>query len=156
MFSRLQHDPERLIRVYGRVNRAISVVILPGYIGLALVAQEAVPLLFGVKWTQSAPVASTLFLVGPALTVQVASGALINAAGHPRATLQFRLATMVVHVIGFVIAVTMIGEIVAVAAAFVIGSYLLLPFNLYISAAMAASLSPSTFGSCAGSASRRC
>ncbi len=132
VFSRLAHDPVRLRRVYGRVNRALSVVILPGYIGLALVAQEAVPLIFGSEWTQSGPVASTLFLIGPVLTIQVASGALINATGHPHITLRFRLATMIVHVIGFGIAVTVFGSIVAVAAAFVIGSYMLLPANLYI------------------------
>ena len=132
VFSRLSQDPARLRRVYGRVNRALSVVILPGYIGLALVAQEAVPLIFGPEWTQSGPVAATLFLIGPVLTVQVASGALINATGHPGITLRFRLMTMIVHVVGFVIAVSVFGSIVAVAAAFVIGSYLMLPVNLYI------------------------
>ncbi len=131
-FSRLQADPERLKRAYNRVNRALSVVIMPGYIGLALVAQEAVPVLFGQKWAQSGPVATTLFLIGPSLSVQVLSGALLYSRGRPDIALRFRLLTTVVHITGFIIAVTVIKSIVAVAAAFVIGSYLLLPLNLYL------------------------
>jgi len=132
VFSRIQHDRERTRRAYGRVNRAVSVVIMPGYIGLSIVAQEAIVVLFGHRWEPSGPVAATLYLIGPALTLQVFSGALLNAAGHPGITLRFRLVTTIVHVIGFVIAVTIFGNIVAVAAAFVIGTYLLLPLNLYL------------------------
>ena len=132
VFSRIQHDRERTQRAYGRVNRAISVVILPGYIGLSIVAQEAIVTLFGGKWFASGPVAATLYLIGPVLTLQVFSGALLNAAGHPNITFRFRLITTIVHVVGFVIAVVLFKDIVAVAAAFVIGSYLLLPLNLYL------------------------
>ncbi len=132
VFSRIQHDRERTRRAYGRVNRALSVVILPGYIGLSLVAQEAIVLLFGAKWTASGPVSATLYLIGPVLTLQVFSGALLNAAGHPGVVFRFRLLTTIVHVVGFFIAVLVFQNIVAVAAAFVIGSYLLLPLNLYL------------------------
>jgi O-antigen/teichoic acid export membrane protein len=132
VFSRIQHDPERTRRAYGRVNRAVSVIIMPGYIGLSIVAQEAIVVLFGQKWAPSGPVAATLYLIGPVLTLQVFSGALLNSAGHPDITLRFRLVTTVVHIVGFVIAVTIFRDIVAVAAAFVIGSYLLLPLNLYL------------------------
>jgi O-antigen/teichoic acid export membrane protein len=132
VFSRIQHDRERTKRAYGRVNRAVSVVIMPGYIGLSIVAQEAIVVLFGQKWAASGPVAATLYLIGPVLTLQVFSGALLVAAGHPEVTFRFRLVTTVVHVVGFVIAVVVFKDIVAVAAAFVIGSYLLLPYNLYL------------------------
>jgi O-antigen/teichoic acid export membrane protein len=132
VFSRIQHDRERTRRAYGRVNRALSVIILPGYIGLSLVAQEAIVTLFGHDWVESGPVAATLYLIGPVLTLQVFSGALLNASGHPNIVFRFRLLTTAVHVIGFLIAVTLFGNIVAVAWAFVIGSYLLLPVNLYL------------------------
>ena len=132
VFSRIQHDRERTKRAYGRVNRAVSVVILPGYIGLSIVAQEAIVVLFGQKWAPSGPVAATLYLIGPVLTLQVFSGALLNAAGYPNVVFRFRLVTTIVHIVGFVIAVVVFQNIVAVAAAFVIGSYLLLPWNLYL------------------------
>jgi PST family polysaccharide transporter len=132
VFSRIQNDRERTRRAYARVNRALSVIILPGYIGLSIVAQEAIVTLFSNKWAASGPVSATLYLIGPVLTLQVFSGALLNAAGHPNITFRFRLLTTVVHVVGFIIAVWYFGTIVAVAAAFVIGSYLLLPVNLYL------------------------
>jgi PST family polysaccharide transporter len=132
VFSRIQNDRERTSRAYGRVNRALSTVILPGYIGLSIVAQEAIVVLFGAKWADSGPVAATLYLIGPVLTLQVFSGAVINASGHPNITFRFRLITTAVHIVGFVIAVVFFGTIVSVAAAFVIGSYLLLPLNLWL------------------------
>lgn len=132
VFSRIQHDDERTRRAYARVNRALSVLVLPGYLGLAIVAPEAIVVLFGHYWAASGPVAATLFLIGPVLTLQVFSGAVLNAAGHPEITLRFRLLATAVHITGFVIAVVVFQDIVAVAAAFVIGSYLLLPLNLYL------------------------
>lgn len=131
-FSQLQTDADRLRRAYSRVNRALSVIILPGYIGLALVAQEAVPLLFGQQWRESGPVATTLFLIGPSLSLQVLSGALLYSNGRPDVALRFRLLTTAAHVVGFFIAAVVFQSIVAVAAAFVIGSYLLLPVILYL------------------------
>jgi PST family polysaccharide transporter len=130
-FSRLQHDPERIRRAYSRINRASSALTLPGYVGLALVAQEATVTLFGNKWAESGPVAAVLFLIGPVLTVQAFSGALFNAVGHPEVTLRFRLVTTITNVVGFAIAVLVFRDILAVAAAFVVRGYLLLPLNLY-------------------------
>lgn len=128
-FSKLQDDADRMRRAYFRVTRTASVVILPGYIGLALVAPELTVTLFGSKWAESGPVARILFLIGPVLSVQAFSFALLNAAGHPHISLRFRFLTTVTNVIGFAIAVPF--GIVAVAAAFVIRGYLLLPLNLY-------------------------
>ena len=151
VFSRIQHDRERTLRAYSRVNRALSTVILPGYIGLSLVATELIPTIFRPQWNASAPVAATLYLIGPVLTLQVFSGALLNAAGHPNVVFRFRLLTTAVHIIGFIIAVLVFKDIVAVAAAFVIGSYLLLPVNLYLQHRYAGVSSSAISGSCAGS-----
>jgi PST family polysaccharide transporter len=129
-FARLQHDPERIRRAYSRINRASSALTLPGYIGLALVAQEATVTLFGVKWAEAGPVAAVLFLIGPVLTIQAFSGALFNAVGHPEVTLRYRLVTTITNVVGFLVAVLVFRDILAVAAAFVLRGYLLLPLNL--------------------------
>lgn len=131
IFSRMQGDPQRIRRAYGRVSRTVSVVILPGYVGLALVAQEAIVVIFGDKWQASAPSAAVLFLIGPVLTVQLFSGALLNAVGHPEITFRIRLVTTVVNVVGFLAAVLLFRDIVAVAAAFVIRGYLLMPLILW-------------------------
>ena len=130
-FSRLQHDVDRIRRAYSRMNRASSALTLPGYVGLALVAQEATVTLFGSKWAAAGPVAAMLFLIGPVLTLQAFSGAIFNAVGRPDVTLRFRLVTTITNVVGFLLAVLIFRDILAVAAAFVIRGYLLLPLNLY-------------------------
>ncbi|HEY7600520.1 MAG TPA: lipopolysaccharide biosynthesis protein, partial [Candidatus Limnocylindrales bacterium] len=127
--ARLQHQPERLARTYIRMTRLTAAVILPGYIGLALVAPELIRLVFGQRWVESGPVAGLLFLVGPAFAVQGFGGTLLSACGRPDITLRLRFVNAVVTVVGFVIAVPF--GILAVAAAFAIRGYLMLPLQLY-------------------------
>jgi PST family polysaccharide transporter len=127
-FSRLQHDEVRLARAYLRVTRTGSVLILPGYVGLALVAPELTVLLFGATWTDAGPVAAIMFLSGPVLGAQAFSGSLLYAAGHPEVVLRFRVIATAANVAGFVAAVPF--GILAVAAAFTIRAYLFLPLLL--------------------------
>lgn len=128
VFSRLQGDPDRMRRAYNRVTRAAAAVILPGYIALAIVASELIVVLFGARWEQSGTVASVLLLIGPVVAVQALSVAMLNAVGRPDVAFRLRLLSTVVAVIGFVIGVRF--GIVAVAAAYVVPGYLLLPVNL--------------------------
>lgn len=127
-FSRLQHDEPRLTSAYLRVTRVGSVLIVPGYVGLALIAPELTVLLFGQTWAESGPVAAILFLSGPVLAVQAFSGSLLYAAGHPEVVLRFRVITTLANIVGFVVALPF--GILAVAAAFTIRAYVLLPLLL--------------------------
>jgi PST family polysaccharide transporter len=96
------------------------------------VAPELIAVLFGRKWNDSGPVAAILFMIGPVLAVQSFSGSLLNAAGHPAVVFRFRLITAVTNVVGFLIAVLVFRDVIAVAVAFVLRGYLLLPLNLYL------------------------
>jgi PST family polysaccharide transporter len=131
IFSRLQHDAERIRRAYVRLTRSVNALIMPGYIGLALVAHEAIVVIFGQKWADSATAAAILFAIGPVLTLQSFSGAVWSAVGRPDVTLRFRFITTATNVVGFLIAVLLFGNIVAVAAAYTLRGYLLLPLSLY-------------------------
>ena len=127
-FARLQHDEARLGRAYLRVTRNGGALIVPAYVGLAIVAPELTVLLFGATWAGSGPVAAILFLSGPVLGAQAFSVSLLYAAGHPEVVLRFRVITTVANVLGFVAALPF--GILAVAAAFTIRAYLLLPLLL--------------------------
>lgn len=129
--SRLQHDAERMKRAFFRVTRLSGLIIIPGYIGLALVAQELVVVFFGQRWAQSGPVAAILFLSGPVVALNSFGNALLNASGHPGVVFRFRLITMVANVVGFAVAVFLFANVLAVAAAFTLRSYLLLPLAVY-------------------------
>ena len=127
--ARVQHEPERLARAYFRMTRITAALVLPGYIGLALVAPELIRLVFGARWAEAGPVAAVLFLVGPAFAVQGFGGTLLNAAGRPDITLRLRFVSAAMTVVGFAIAVPF--GLLAVAAAYAIRGYLMLPLQLY-------------------------
>ncbi len=129
-FARLQDDRDRLRRAYARMSRAMAAVTLPGYVGLALVAEEAIVLAAGEAWRGSGLVAAVLVLTGPAQAVQAYSGAVFNAIGRPEITLRYRLLTAVLNVVGFVIAVVVFRSVLAVAAAYAIRAYVLAPVVL--------------------------
>jgi O-antigen/teichoic acid export membrane protein len=126
--SRLQQDPDRTKRAYLRMNRVAGLLILAGFLALAVTAADLIELVFGARWQAAGPVAAVLFLIGPVLALQAFSGALLYATGHPEVVFRFRLITTVTNVLGFAVAVSF--GILAVAAAFVLRGYLLLPLNL--------------------------
>lgn len=125
----VQREPARIHRAYFKLTRVSGALIMPAYVGLALVASQLVAVIFGQRWTDSGPVAAVLFLIGPVLTVQAYSASLFYAVGQPKVNFRFRLITMVVRVAGFFVAVP--HGIIAVAIAFTVSGYLLLPLNLY-------------------------
>ena len=125
----VQNDHDRIERAYFKLTRVSNALILPAYACLALVAPELVVVLLGSVWRDSGPVAGVLFLIGPVLALQAFSSALFYAVGKPRIDFQFRLLTMAVRIAGFFIAVPF--GIVAVAIAFAMSAYVLLPVNLY-------------------------
>ena len=127
-FSRMQHDPSRLARAYLRLNRVANVLILPGYLGLALVAPELTVVVFGHSWSESGWVAAILFLSGPVLGLQAFSGSALYATGHPEVVLRFRVLSTVVNVVAFAAALPF--GILAVASAFTLRAYLFLPLLL--------------------------
>jgi PST family polysaccharide transporter len=128
--AKVQGDPERMRRAYLKLTRIAGAAILPGYVGLALVAPEMTVFLFGSRWAAAGPVSAVLFLIGPVLSIQAFSGSMLTAAGHPAVVFRFRLVTTVVNVLGFILAVQIGRDILWVAFAFAMRGYLLLPLNL--------------------------
>jgi PST family polysaccharide transporter len=126
-FSRLQHQPERMRRAFYNVTQYTSLLAFPIFIGLAALAPELVPALFGEKWAPSIPVMRILALIGILQSVLFFNGSVIRASGKPSWELGITLLNAVFSVIGFLLAVRW--GIVAVAAAFVIVGYLLAPLS---------------------------
>jgi O-antigen/teichoic acid export membrane protein len=130
-FSRLQADRERLASAFMRVNRLTSSLVMPGFLGLALISPELIRVVFGPGWEGSGEVAAVLFLIGTVYSIALFGGAAFIAAGHPEVAFRLRLITTIVNVLGSLIAVAFFGSIVAVAVGYVLCGYLLLPLNLY-------------------------
>jgi O-antigen/teichoic acid export membrane protein len=126
-FSRIQHQPERMQNAFYKVTQYTSVFAFPVFIGLAALAPEIVPAVFGEKWAPSIPVMQVLSLIGILQSVLFFNGSVIKASGKPSWQFGIMLLNTVCSVFGFLLVVRW--GIVAVAAAFVIVGYLLAPVS---------------------------
>lgn len=128
--ARLQDDLPRFQRAYVKACRFICLLALPVFVGMSLLAEEFVLVLTGPEWLASVPALRILSLVGVVHAVQYVNGAAIMALGRADVRLLNQLVHSVVNVIGFLIVVR--HGFVAVAAAYTIRAWLLLPFDLLI------------------------
>ncbi|MCZ7573213.1 MAG: MOP flippase family protein [Ardenticatenaceae bacterium] len=126
-FSRLQHKPERMRRAFYKATQYTSLLAFPVFIGLAALAPELVPAVFGEKWALSIPVMQVLALIGILQSVLFFNGSVMRASGKPSWEFGVMFLNAVCSVIGFLLAVRW--GIVAVATSFVIVGYFLAPLS---------------------------
>lgn len=128
VFSRAG-DETHLLR--GRFLQAVEIAVLvalPAWSGFAIVADTAVPMLFGEQWIDAVPTVRVLAAVGFGHSVLLLNASAMYALG--RSDLQLRLAALyaLVNVIGFTIGVRW--GITGVAAALALETYLTAPVEL--------------------------
>lgn len=126
-FSRLQLETERMRRAFYNVTQYTSLIAFPIFIGLATLAPELVPAFFGEKWAPSIPVMQVLAMIGILQSVLFFNASVIRASGKPLWEFSIMLLNTACNILGFLIAVRW--GIVAVAASFVIVSYLVAPVS---------------------------
>jgi len=129
-FSALQKQLDRMREAFYLVTEMTSVFSFPIFIGLAVLAPQVIPLLFGADWEKAVPVIQVLALVGILESVYYFNANVIMAMGKPSWRLKVNILNAIVNLIAFSIAVRW--GIVAVAAAYVIRAYLLSPLPLYL------------------------
>jgi O-antigen/teichoic acid export membrane protein len=128
LLSRLQHDAERRRRVFLDLTWLCVAAAVPAFLALSVLAPELTRLAFGEQWVSAIPVMQILALAGIAHAVLHCNKAALNAAGQPDLSLRIAILTGVTNVLGFALAVRW--GIVAVAASFVVCSFLLIPVSL--------------------------
>jgi len=128
-FSRLQQEPERMRQGFYQVTQLTSLISFPIFLGMATLAPELVPILFGKQWIPSIPVMQILAFVGILISVEHFTSTVIMAMGKPSWKLGLSCINSVINVIGFAIAVRW--GIAAVAAAYVIRGYMLSPLSFF-------------------------
>ncbi|WP_138506705.1 MOP flippase family protein [Nostoc sp. PA-18-2419] len=128
-FSRLQQEPEKLKSAFYKVTQLTSLISFPAFLGMAALAPELVRVLFGEQWLPSIPVMQVLAFIGIVHSVSYFNGTVMTAMGKPFWKLRLNFMHSIANVIGFSIAVHW--GIVAVAAIYVIRSYLLTPIDLW-------------------------
>jgi len=127
VLSRLAHDREAHLSAIRRTLRLVSLVCLPTLVGMALIADLAIPLAMGDKWQGSVMPFQILSIFGIFFALSLIAGQILLSAGH--AGLFFRLAA--VNVIMFLVAVTLAAPYGLGQAAFAGGIANMLAIPLY-------------------------
>ncbi len=131
LFSRLQSNAERLSGAFLTAVQSTAIIAFPVFTLFIAVAPELFMLVYGPKWAPAVPLARVLALIGILHAVLLLNGPIFKARGKPSWSLWLTVVNVVGNVIGFSVAVFIFESTLAVAAAYVIRGYLLMPVPLY-------------------------
>ncbi len=127
--GRLQDDLPAFRRAYLRITGVASVLAYPAIIGFAVLARDAIPLLFGPQWTESAKIAQVLGFMAVPFTLNRFAGPALGTLGQTGL-----LAKMSALQLGLTVVLTLAAApygLLAIAGAYVLRAYLILPVQLW-------------------------
>jgi O-antigen/teichoic acid export membrane protein len=90
-YARLQDDPRQLGAAFLKAVRLIMLATCPLYLGLSVVAPDAIALVLGEKWAAMAPLVTVLALAMPVQTLHILFAPAVNALGHTQITMRTSL-----------------------------------------------------------------
>jgi len=125
IFSKIQDDRERLTAAFHEVTQLQSLIAFPIFLGIFIVAPEAVIVLYSDTWAASIPVVQILMLIGIVRSAIYFYSSIFRAAGKPSWRFGIYALTAALNVVGFLLVVKL--GIVAVAISYVVVSYILMP-----------------------------
>jgi O-antigen/teichoic acid export membrane protein len=128
--ARLQSDHEEMVKAYRGLASKSAMLAFPAFIGLGVLAPDAVPAIFGDKWEVSGQIVQIFAWMAIPYVVGSFTGPLLMTLGRA-ATLRTFAIGQVISTIVFVAAAAPFG-LIWVAWAQVIRSYLALPFQLWM------------------------
>jgi teichuronic acid exporter len=117
VFACRQHDDEAITRGFLEVTRLISYVTFPLLAGLAVVAPQFVPVVFGEQWHQSVPVLQVLCALGILFALDNPQGPVFLAKDRPDIKFKLNLLRLIALGTGIFIAVQ--GGLIEVAWTYV-------------------------------------
>lgn len=124
-FSRLQQSLPQMRHAFLTATRLTSLAAFPVFLGMAVLAPELFVILSGAGWERSVPVLRVLALVGIQQAVTFSNVPVMIAVGKPSWATGITGVHAIANVVALLIAVRY--GIVAVAAAYVVRTYLLTP-----------------------------
>ncbi len=130
VFSKIQKEPARLKTAFFEVTQLQSLIAFPVFLGIFIVAPEAVRVIYTDKWIASIPVIQILMLIGIVRSASFFYSSIFRAAGKPSWRFALYALTAAMNVAGFALVVRR--GIVAVAISYVVVSYVLMPLYFYL------------------------
>jgi PST family polysaccharide transporter len=127
-FSSVLGERERVQAMLIRSGRMLAAVVMPIGVGIAVMAQEVVPVLYGDAWMPMVPILAMLGLSGAIRASCSMASVVINAHDRVARGFQFQIGSTVLMTLA--IAITLPHGLVAVAAAqMAVSLYALVPFG---------------------------
>jgi O-antigen/teichoic acid export membrane protein len=111
VFCRMSHDRERLANWFFRLTVLVGSIGTPALIGLALVANDAFPLLLGQKWIPAVVPLQLMCVAGVFMMIGGMFDGLFNALGRPDILFRYNLACAFVFPPCFWVAGLMLGTV---------------------------------------------
>ncbi len=143
LLSSMQDEPEKLREAYLATTFLSSVLAFPAFVGLALVAGDAIPLMFGAKWTGAVPALQAFCAIGVLSCIGILQAALIRAKGRADWWMWYQSGQQILTAI-VVLLLAPLG-ITAVVAGIAIKTWLTFPFVALLAGRMI-HLSPGRYG----------
>jgi O-antigen/teichoic acid export membrane protein len=126
-FARLRDEPRRLGEAWLRINSVAGSVLVPAFVGLAVVAPDFVPAVLGQRWHAAIPVLQLLSLGGAAQSLQSFNGQVYQALGRPGLFLRFLCFATALMVTGF--GIGLLWGVAGVAGSYAVARTILLVAN---------------------------
>lgn len=104
VLARHSNDPVALRSRLKAANQLTMAVNLPAMIGLATVADLAVPILFGPRWTGAIPILQILCLTGALWPLQISNLQVLTAQGHSGRNFGLEIAKKGILVVAMLVA----------------------------------------------------
>jgi O-antigen/teichoic acid export membrane protein len=124
-FTRLHDDPKRVGEVWLRGSLLTAVVAVPGFVGMAVVSPDFVPVVLGSRWDAAVPVLQFLCVAGIVQALHMLQWSLLQSRGRAGTLLRYNLVATAANVTAFVVGLTW--GVKGVAAAFAIARLAMLP-----------------------------
>jgi PST family polysaccharide transporter len=131
MLSKIQDDKVRVKHLYLSTISIIALITFPMMMGLLVVADSFVIVLFGQKWADLIPILQVFCLLGMTQSIGTTVGWIYQSQGRTDWMFWWGIAAGTVGVISFIIGIS-IGSIMAVAYCYAIAHILLFYHNLTI------------------------
>ncbi len=124
VLSTIQHDIERVKRVYLRSTRSIALVTFPLMIGLLVVAKPFIMTVYGDKWRDVIPILQIFCLVGMTQSIGTTVGWIYTSQGRTDIMLKWGIFSGIVRGIAFIVGLKW--GVIGVALAYALSGYLIL------------------------------
>jgi PST family polysaccharide transporter len=129
-FAGVRDEPGRMREMLAFGCSVANLVSFPAHVGLALVAPDLIPFLFGAQWADSVPIVQVLVLLGLVMPTMQITASLMYGVGRVGWQMAFSVASTLL----FLALLLPFGrpDLLTVAAAFIGRFFLLLPLRLLV------------------------